>query len=761
MRFGDVFKIAVLVLVLLLLLLLYLNWKLSSVRKKKEQQEFHVGKKKNKRFSFKLLNTYNKLSGIKMVRRYLEKFRKSYEVRVPGSTRECKEAAMKTVLCIWGVDLALVAVTVVFHMSLYGIACCMLLAYVLSDWIAAYQVQKYDNLIIRELSDFIDLVQFYYYNTNSVEESLLTAVQETKSRLMKLHGQQIFDVMEETEDFEEAVKEFNVRNSDYFVKSFAMAIFVTKQNGDRIVEDESLFISTLRLLKIDIQDEIRKRRKMASAFACVQGVVVAPVFFLGRIQSFGEDSFETVADLYHGSFGIIMTVLLFACTLIVYYAMNKIKNFTKVEKENIALLDFIYRIRPVKRMVNSLVYKNWGKTERLRILLKKTGNSLSTRLFMTKRVVFFVAGFMASLIFLNCVHISSRNYYVSRAADFSSTTSGASDEEGFQMMLIGRYYVDKYKDINIRKKYNSVSGMPVSMFFNTEVSEWFVQQLVSDMQEDIVLDEKQAYVLVQEYLEERQASKLGIANLAGLSYEEAMGSTDHMVMIGVRYLRRVLEKSEKGNALSASLTQKLAEKIAYKIQRSQNEYFHWWELAVVFFIGVLAYNAPVLIIHFEKKSLQFDMEDEVVQFQAAILLLMHIDRVSQETILNWMLMFSRIFEESLRRCVNDYPMDAEAALDQLMENEPFEPFTRIIESLIMCDRVGALRAFGGLKSDRINYQEDRKLENEIMVEKREAISKFLVFVPLFAVVVGYLVAPFIIAAFGDFMAGMAEINTLT
>ena len=79
----------------------------------------------------------------------------------------------------------------------------------------------------------------------------------------------------------------------------------------------------------------------------------------------------------------------------------------------------------------------------------------------------------------------------------------------------------------------------------------------------------------------------------------------------------------------------------------------------------------------------------------------------------------------------------------------------------MCDRVGALRAFGGLKSDRINYQEDRKLENEIMVEKREAISKFLVFVPLFAVVVGYLVAPFIIAAFGDFMAGMAEINTLT
>ncbi|RKI43150.1 ATP-binding protein [bacterium D16-51] len=131
----------------------------------------------------------------------------------------------------------------------------------------------------------------------------------------------------------------------------------------------------------------------------------------------------------------------------------------------------------------------------------------------------------------------------------------------------------------------------------------FMVSVIQFMQEDIVLDEKQAYALVQEYLEERQASKLGIANLAGLSYEEAVGSTDHMVTIGVRYLRCVLEKSEKGNALSASLTQKLAEKIAYKIQRSQNEYFHWWELAVVFFIGVLAYNAPVLVIHFEKKSL--------------------------------------------------------------------------------------------------------------------------------------------------------------
>lgn len=747
-------------LILLFLLILYLYWKISSAQKKKEQQEFHIGKKK-KRFSFRLLNAYNRLAKIRGIRRYLEKLRKSYEVRMPGSTRECKESAMRTALLIWCVDFGLIAFVVILHMSLYGIACCALLAYVLSDWIAVHQVEKYDNDIIRELNSFIDLVQFYYFNTNSVEESLLTAVQETKSKLMKLHGQQIFDVLEETEDFEEAIKEYNVRNSDYFVKSFAMAVFVTRQNGDRIIDDESLFISTLRSLRVDIQDEIRKRRKMSSAFAFVQVCVVMPVFFLKKIKDFGVDSFETVADLYNGSFGVIMTVLLFVCTLIVYFVMNKLKNFTKVEKENAELLNFFYNLRPIKRMVNSIIYKNWGKTERLRILLRRTGNSLNTKLFTTKRVLFFCIGFMASLVFLNCVHVNSRYYYVSRTADLSSTTSGASDEEAFQMMLIGRFYLDRYKDVDIRKKYNDVSGADASMNFSKEVCEWFTQLLISDMQAEITLDEERAFRLAQEYLEEHPSTKIGIANLAGLDYGEASSSSDHLTVIGMNYLRKILEKSEKSSALSPALTQKLAEKVATKIQRSQNEYFHWWELIVVFLVGVLAYNGPGIVLKIEKKMLQMDMEDEVVQFQAVILLLMHIDRVSQETILNWMLMFSRIFEESLRKCVNDYPLDAEAALDQLMEDEPFEPFTRIVESIKMCDKVGALRAFGSLKSDRTNYQENRKLENEIMISNRVAISDFAMFVPFFAVVVGYLVVPFIVAAIGDFMAGMSEINTLT
>ena len=169
---------------------------------------------------------------------------------------------------------------------------------------------------------------------------------------------------------------------------------------------------------------------------------------------------------------------------------------------------------------------------------------------------------------------------------------------------------------------------------------------------------------------------------------------------------------------------------------------------------------PLLILLFDKKALQRDMGNEIAQFQSVILVLMHMERMTAEKIMEWMLMFSRIFEPSLRKCVNNMPLDEEAALEELKEDEPFDDFCSLINSIIMIDKVGIYQAFINLPSDRKNHQEVEKIENEISVKNRSAIGTTIALAPFMAVVVLYLVLPFAIAAVGDLAYSMQSVSDI-
>lgn len=761
MRSEDLLKIGTLAGIIFVGFLVYMVIVDQILQRRKNEQKVFVEKKLKAR-RFRLLELYNRLERIKPARRYLEKLRKIYEIRMPGDTRECKESAMKMALIMWVTAIAAVLVSIVFHLSFYQIGCVLVTAYVLCDSAVVMTMERYDNIIISELDKFIDLVQFHYFNTGMVDHALLSAMQETKSKLMQLHGQQIYDVLMDTKDFEYAVRDYNIRNSDFYIKAFAEAIFVVYQYGDKIVDEESLFISTLRSLKNDVRDEMLKRRSISSKFSGAVVCVVAPIYFLDQLKGIGMDNFSTLADIYYGTYGTLCVAFIFICDLIVYKIIGIMRTFVKVEKDNTGLLQAVYSIRPFKRMINSLVYRNWGKTLRLRTLLRKTGNSLNEYLFTTKRVLYFCLFFVGMLIFLNAMHVRNHSYYVTRVIDIGSTTSGASDEESFQMVLLGRHYIDKYKEADVRDAYNKVSGKQPDMHFDDEVFQWFVQNVYDDLSfEPAEISIGTAFSLVDEYLEEHAGSTSTIKNLKGLTYEEAMASEDHMVTIGMNRLKKLVRELKKPAALPDSLLQTVADKVAYKIQKSQNEYFHWYDLVVAFACGVAAYFYPLILLYVEKKAMQMDMEDEIVQYQSVILVLMHMERMTVEKILEWMLMFSRIFEESLRKCVNDLPLGEKKALEQLAKDEPFESFTNLVNDLVMCDKISIKRAFGSLKSDRKNYQEKRKLENEISVANRASIANFLVFVPFMIVVVGYLVIPFVMAAIGDFTNMMDSVQSVT
>jgi len=154
---------------------------------------------------------------------------------------------------------------------------------------------------------------------------------------------------------------------------------------------------------------------------------------------------------------------------------------------------------------------------------------------------------------------------------------------------------------------------------------------------------------------------------------------------------------------------------------------------------------PFLLILLRRKVMQMNMEDEVKQFHTIILMLMHIERISVEDILSWMETYSIVFKVSIQKCLNNFESGDIEALEQLQIDEPFTPFVRIIENLKTASgKIPIEQAFDELKMERGYYQEKRKQDNEILINKKGAWAKLIAFVPIGAVIFLYLILPFVL-----------------
>ncbi len=199
--------------------------------------------------------------------------------------------------------------------------------------------------------------------------------------------------------------------------------------------------------------------------------------------------------------------------------------------------------------------------------------------------------------------------------------------------------------------------------------------------------------------------------------------------------------------------------ISKDIDDYQNSYFKWYQLILCIMLGWIGMYIPNLIIIFRKKMLQMALEDEVMQFQSIILMLMHMERIDVLDILEWIEQFSMYFKDSITVCINNYSKGDVEALEQLKIDEPYTQFTRIVENLISsCNKIPINKAFEELELERNFLQEKRKQDNEIMINKKEAMGRFIAFIPMTAVMLLFLLLPFMMVSLSQLSGFTNQLN---
>ncbi len=223
--------------------------------------------------------------------------------------------------------------------------------------------------------------------------------------------------------------------------------------------------------------------------------------------------------------------------------------------------------------------------------------------------------------------------------------------------------------------------------------------------------------------------------------------------ISAQELLTYLQKEDRIYSVRAK--EKIAQIITERIASYQQEYFKWQDLIICILVSISALVVPYLILLYRRRLLQSSMADEVSQFNAIIYMLMHSDYITVMDILEQMELFAVVFRPSLRECINEYNSGDIEALLKLKARETYGPFQRIVDSLIRCDDISISEAFNKLSTDRENYYERRKQEDEITIQKRADNIAPLAWLPG-ALVIVYLVLPLLYAS----MQELLELKTM-
>ncbi len=172
-------------------------------------------------------------------------------------------------------------------------------------------------------------------------------------------------------------------------------------------------------------------------------------------------------------------------------------------------------------------------------------------------------------------------------------------------------------------------------------------------------------------------------------------------------------------------------------------FLYWYQLILSCVFSVLAYAYPYFMVKYKSKLMKMNMEDEVIQFQSIIMMVKNMERISVINILEFMEGFAIIFKDSIHTCINNFDAGDLEALEELKLSESFEPFRRIIDGLIISDKIGIEKAFDEISTNQLYYQDKRKADNEELLAKKAAIGKFISSIPAVITVGLYLIIPFI------------------
>lgn len=750
-----VLMIVIIVLLLVGLLIIY------SFQKKQLQVESVYTKSTKGVDSDVSSRIYKNLIVFPLINRYTRSVYSVYEVYHPSDEKNVIALTVRTVMMVVVSAMALLALAVLINPSLFLLCTVALTVYILADQVVVVMVEKINSRLLRELDNFLELLQFNYLLTGSIEDALHDSI-IGKNPLIEKHAAQILKIItSDSVDDDLVIYNSSVKNK--FLRELLCICLTVQQFGDPEVDGQSAFLSNLRNLKYRIGDADIESAAISKSYAAFPVVCVVAPYAAYAIEQWAISQFSVLEPYFKGYYGIASTILTFAITFVVYIWIGRNRATDAIDYSDHAFLTTISEIHSIKRYLVSYYDANYGKQLQMQKLLKQVGSRLTPYTLVVKRALFSLIAFVLSFVIIAGVQVYTKHTITSSVTGNGGKSSAAGEEECVVMLMMIRGYTDFMLQQDLEQAYEADMQQSFPGYGSSAFSEYLTAKLGSFITEGgrIVLTREQAINVIMQYNSEYESStKLYTAYLGskdGLIREP----DESMMKLAENQLTSLMEMAVSPDPLSLGIFKdNVIEDIVEAVVKYNNSYWRWYYVLVCLGISVVAFMIPYYWIISSKSMMQQQMENEVLQFQSLILILMPIKSMSAEVIMDWLLTFSEAFHAGLHRCSVNLSSNEQKAYEDLIEEEPYEPFRDIVRKLQMCDKVGVRKAFFNMDVSRKNFEAHVQQATATRRAKGIATSSLISYAPIWFVIIAYMVVPIAIEAFGQLSTTMYQINSV-
>ncbi|WP_268624610.1 hypothetical protein [Paenibacillus alvei] len=189
-----------------------------------------------------------------------------------------------------------------------------------------------------------------------------------------------------------------------------------------------------------------------------------------------------------------------------------------------------------------------------------------------------------------------------------------------------------------------------------------------------------------------------------------------------------------------------------------NTYFKWWMVLIAFFVGLIAYKVPELMLRGRAWLLKTESEEDVLQLQTIISILMNTSTDTLDT-LYWLERQSRVHKNAILDAYHEYPSNPDLALNRLKAKAILPGFKRLVDKLILTiHQISLAEAFSDLVTERDHVMRIREISQNATLNKKRSMVSPLAMAPLVLTAILYILVPLGILGFKEFMTALKHVT---
>lgn len=387
------------------------------------------------------------------LKKYLLKVRRRLEIiNVEDEYLTRKQAAkiLTRTLCI--IVPLTIAIIVVAHSNALLMLILLLFELFMIDTFMDGMVNKLDNKLLSEQIEFFSEIRHAYHEYNMVEEAIYQVAQDDEKPEMARQAEKIYEVLISNDPETELEKYYDIAPNSY-LKEFAGISYLTKEFGDRKVDNTSLYLKNLNNITQEMQLEILKRDKLDYTFQSLSIISIVPILLMEPLKGWSTSQFSFTESFYNGKTGFIVQILIIFLTFVCYLLIGKLKDngSTAMNTKNTEnpWQQKIYDIHLFKKIIDLFMPKEGTKEDRkLTRKMKDAASKDKKQWIYVNRICLCIITFFISIFLFNYIHtLVIKGVYTDPTQDFDVVGQMASKDERRAIKLTesDNQYLEYYK----------------------------------------------------------------------------------------------------------------------------------------------------------------------------------------------------------------------------------------------------------------------------------------------------------------------------